>query len=538
MRHLISASVLLAGLVACTGQLPPPPALRVTSPQRGLVQNGPGKVTVTGTAAPGADGARVIRVTVNHVPATLAADGSFSATVDVPPGATLLETTAVTDQGGSAIDARAVEVGELRPIGSTIERAVTASLSTEAFAKLAAVAGPKLRAMDFGALLAPMSFGDSIANAKLTVNKITLSDVKITLTPSDAGLQFSVELDGINVAAKADYSGALVPDGSTNITVTADQATLSGTLAVTPAGVMGFTTKVASPSVKTTNLKLQASGLIGDVVSLIQDNLASTVQKIAQSSAESALQPLINSALGALSGPQHIAVLGRSLDIQATPAALAFSRAGAIVTMNLQAKIAGSESSPGFIYTPNGTPKLDVGNGIQLGLADDLLNQMLAQVHALGVLNLELQQDFGILDEADFKLTVPPMISADRDDGALRLVIGDMIATFSDKGKTIVRTAINAQVDVTVLRGSTPDQIALKFGTAKVFVNVLDDPNNPSEMSSEDVTGAAGAGIGVQLDSLSQFMINVPVPQVAGVTLDNLALHGDAGYLVASGQIH
>src|SRR5262249_43923917 len=157
------------------------------------------------------------------------------------------------------------------------------------------------------------------------------------------------------------------------------------------------------------------------------------VQKIAQSSAESALQPLINSAFGALQGTQHIDVLGRQLDIQATPAALAFSRDGAIVTMNLMAKLAGSESSPGFIFTPNGTPKLDVGNGIQLGLGDDLLNQMLAQVHAIGLLNLKLQQDFGILDEADFKLTVPPMISADRDDGSLRLVLGDMIATFSDK---------------------------------------------------------------------------------------------------------
>ena len=162
---------------------------------------------------------------------------------------------------------------------------------------------------------------------------------------------------------------------------------------------------------------------------------------------------------------------------------------------------------------------------------------MLAQVHALGVLNLDLKQDFGILDEASFKLTVPPMINADSGDGALRLVIGDMIATFSDKGKNR-DAAINAQVDVTVLRGNSPEAIALKFGTAKVFVNVLDDPNNPGEMGSEDVTGAAGAGIGVQLDSLSQFMINVPVPTVEGVKLDSLELHGDAGYLVASGQIH
>ena len=50
-------------------------------------------------------------------------------------------------------------------------------------------------------------------------------------------------------------------------------------------------------------------------------------------------------------------------------------------------------------------------------------------VTALGVLDLSLQQDFGPFDAAQFQLTLPPMISANTSDGAMRLVIGRFLRT-------------------------------------------------------------------------------------------------------------
>jgi hypothetical protein len=289
----------------------------------------------------------------------------------------------------------------------------------------------------------------------------------------------------------------------------------------------------------TTNLGLLASGLAGQILTLLNNNLSSTVQSVTTRSAELALQPLINAALGALAGPQRFDVLGKHLDLQASPSAIAFSRAGALVTINLAAKIAGSESSPGYIFTPNGTPAMAVGNGIQVGLADDLVNELLAEVHAIGLLDLHLKQDFGVFDTADIKLTVPPMISANSADGALRLVLGDMIASFSDHGKEIIRAAVNAQVDLEILRGNDAKEIALKFGKVRLFVNVLDTMTS-DELGDDlsELSGAAATGIGLQLDSLSQFLITVPLPSVAGVSLDNLALRADSGYVMVSGQVH
>lgn len=544
MRNAISPSalVLLATAAACEVSMPPPPDLVVASPHRGMVQSDAGRVMVTGTALPGPTGDPVASVRVNNVPATLAADGSFSALVDVPAGVMLLETVATSAQGASATDARAVQVGQLRPIGTGIDRAVTAALSADAFAKLAAAAGPLIKGTDFTTLLAPLqpmaNLGDSYANVKLSINRLTLGDVAITMVPVDGGLTFSADLTNMNLAATAVYSGYLVPNGSTTIGVTADRITIGATLVVQPNGTDGFTTKLASPSVRTTNLKLQASGLAGSILDLLNDNLASTVQSIITSSSERALQPMINAALGALAGPQHVDVVGKRLELQASPSAVTFTRAGALVTMNVLAKLEGSETSRGYIFTPNGTPAITVGDGIQLGLADDLINQLLAQVHALGLLNINLARDFGVFDNASFKLAIPPMISANTGDGSLRLVLGDMIASFTNDGTPVINAAVNAQVDLEILRGNTAQEIALKFGKVHVHVNVLDAAAMGDGVDATDVSSAAGAGLGVQLDSLSQFLITVPVPAVAGVSFDTLSLRADSGYVLVSGQIH
>lgn len=536
---ILAFLLVVSTLVACTEPLPPPPVLKVTSPQRGLVQSDAGRIVVQGSALPGPSGDPVNAVKVNGVAAKLAADGSFTAVVDLPPGAMLLETVATSNAGASITDARAVQVGQLRPIGAGVDRAVTAALSADAFTRLAAAAGPIIKTTDLSALLAPLqpmaNLGDDFANLKLSITKLTIGDAKITLTPTDGGLTFSAELDALDVAANAAYGGALVPDGTTSVGITADKVTIGGTLVVTPAGTAGFTTTLASPIVRTTNLRLQASGLVGRLFDLLNSQLASTIERVATRSAELALDPLIDSAFGALAGPQRLNVLGRMLNVQASPSAVTFSRAGALVTMNLQILIDGAESSPGYMFTPNGTPAITMTSGIQLGLADDLVNQLLAQIHALGLLNLQLKQDFGVFDTADFKLAMPPMIGAHNGDGSLRLVLGDMVATFTDDGKHVIGAAVNAQVDLEILRGAQPQAIALKFGKVQLFVNVLGDPN---DLAGEDLFGAATAGLNLQLDSLSQFLITLPVPSVAGVSFDSLSVRGDSGYVVVSGQIH
>jgi Glucodextranase, domain B len=541
--HSISLGlVFLATAVACGGQAPPPPVLTVTSPARGLVQSGAGRITVTGTAMPSASGDPVARLTVNGVPAALQPGGSFTTTIDAPNGAMLLETVAVTDKGGSVTDTRAIQSGQLRKVGTGIDRAITAALSADAFTRLSTVAGPLLKTMDLAAMLAPMQpmmiAGDDLANVKLSVTALHFRDTRIALAPVNGGLSFTAAFDGLDVAANVAYSGVLVPDGSTDVAIHADQVTITGTLDVAPAGTTGFATQLIDSTVNTVGLKLSASGLAGQILDLLNSELGSTVQSMVSQSAELAMGPLVNQALGAFAGPQRIDVLGKKLDLQVSPSALTFTPSGALVALDLQALLEGSESSPGYIFTDNGAPAMDARRGFQLGLADDLVNELLAEVHALGLLDLDLHDDYGLFDGAQFHLAMPPMISANTRDGAMRLVIGDMKATFTHHGATVVKAAINAQVDLKIAPAANAQEVALQFGHVDLRVDVLDDAHNPAGASGDDLSGATALGVGIQLDSLSKLLITLPVPSVAGIQLEHLSIGADSGYVMMSGQIH
>jgi hypothetical protein len=324
--------------------------------------------------------------------------------------------------------------------------------------------------------------------------------------------------------------------------MTAEKIVLAGTLVVSSAETQGFALAVNAPTVQMTGLNLQAPGIVGRIVDLLDDNLSATLQKVATKAAETGLAPLLNNALSTLTGPRRFDVLGKTLDLQAAPSGIAFTRDGALVTLNLQASIAGTAAS--YIHIPTGTPAIDVRDGIQLGLSENLLNGMLAQVHAFGLLDLHVEQDYGVFDTIDLHLAMPPMVSANNPDGTLRLMLGDMIATVSDNGNPIVSAAVNAQADLAVGRGSTPEEIALAFGEVKLWLNLLESPaddggapGGPGSMEYE-LQNVAGAGLGVQLESLGELLFTLPTPSVAGVTFDNFAMHADSGYVVVSGQMH
>jgi len=483
-----------------------------------------------------------VNVTVNQAAATLQPDGSFMAMLDAPTGAMLIETVATSDSGASATDVRAVQSGQLRAVGTDIDRAITAAVSAEAFARLSAAAGQLLKTTDIVAALAPfeplVNAGDEVVNLQLSVTGFKVLDSKISLTPVDGGLAFSTELLGLDIAANVAYGGVLVVDGATPVTVHADQIAIAGTLAVTSAGTSGFTTQLVDPQVSTVGLRLSTSGLVGQALDLLNSVLGSATQTVVSSALEAAMEPLLNQALGAAAGPQQVDVMGKKLTLQVAPNAITLTPAGAQVAMNLAVKFDGSEVSPGYIFTDNGVPTMDVTRGLQLGIADDLVNELLAELHAVGALDLTLNQDFGAFDAAQLHFTMPPMISANTRDGAMRLVIGDLVASFTLHGKPVLNAAVNAQVDLAVAPGADARAVALQFGALDVRVNALDDTSSPAGIGMAELSGASSAAITVHLESLSQLMINVPVPAVAGVQLEQLSIGSDSGYVMLSGQVH
>lgn len=545
MRTLSIATtgLLLATAVACESGPGPgrePPLLEVTSPQRAHVQRGTGQLTVTGTVAPSELGHAIEKVYVNNVPAVVGADGAFVATVNVMPGATLIHTVARDASGMEATDTRAVHAGELRPHGANIDRAVAAAISTEAFAKIAAAAGPIIKGLDMGAMLAPMNpmvrsgdeQGEDCLFGRVFIDDIKFSDIRITLVPTIGGLRFNAQIDGLDVPGRARYAVACVT-GNNNVRVRATRVIVGGTLLVTPNGMAGFKTTLDRPTVQITGLDIQASGIPGTIIDML--SLDTAIQGVIARGAERAMEPMLSSALGALGGPKQLNVLGKTITMQVEPAEIEFDRDGGYVTMSTRVLVGGAEGGKGYIYTPNGAPALYPASGFQLGLADDLANDMLAQVQAIGMLDLSQHAPGGTFDNVDVRLTLPPMISADPADGSLRVVLGDVGVTFTNAGRPVGKAAVNARVDVAIEPSADGYGIAVKLGKPEIHVDIVDDVANLTLFEDAHLAKMMEVVLGAQLGSISQLLSGIPLPQVAGLQVRDLSVGSDDGYLIVKG---
>lgn len=541
MRNLLSAVGLTLLASACTSspnQLPDPPVLTITSPQRSLIQDHAGMMLVAGTVTPNPAGVPVKSVMVNNVAATVNVDGTFSAAIQIQPGATLLHTEATDQNGGKATDTRSIEAGNLHAAGSNIANAIAADLSAPAFAKISDVASGLIKQQNFTQLLAPMqpmvNKGGSCLGVKGYLDSLTMTDAHIMLTPVDGGLQFHVEVDGLDVKGHADFHVACI-GGSDHFELTADAVTVDGTLDVAPNGMMGFTTTLMNPQVNVSNLNVSAGGIPQTIIDMLDVN--GIVSFAISKGAEMFMGPMMNQALGALAGPKKLMLMGKTLDVQVAPSSVVFTAQSGLIVLDMQLLIEGSENSKGFIYVDSGMPTMDPGMGMQLGLSANLANEMLAEFTALGGLNLNLPENGGTFDSTTVALTSPPMISANGADGKMKLVLPDMIQTFLLQGQPVAKAALNASIELAIAPASNGYAVAIQLGTPDIQVDVLNDIPNATRFTNDDLASAVKLGLDGQIKTITPLLGGIPLPSFAGIQMHNLSVGADSGYVMVKGEI-
>ncbi len=519
-----------------------PPVLKVTSPDRGTLQGAAGLVTVKGTVTPNDAGTLVDTVMVNNVPAVVGSDGSFIAEVQIEQGASLINTVATDKAGGVASDTRSVRAGQIMKVGSTVKSAITAALSTDSFAKISNAAGPMIKGLDIKSMLAPMNpmqhagdeNGEDCLFDRVYVDDFQFTNVVIGLVPVSGGLSFSAEIDGLNVPAHARYAVACIT-GTENLNVAASKIVVSGTLLVSPNGMNGFTTQLASPNVDIEGLNIDASGLPGTILDMIDFNAVMTY--VGEKGAELAMGPIVNKVLGGLAGPQTLDLLGKTITVQVAPSAIDFDETGATLALDTSMLIAGSESSPGFVFTDNGLPTMDSSQGFQLGLADDLMNEMMSEVQALGMLNLSMPAEGGSFDGTAVSMAFAPMVSADPADGKMKIVLPDMTATFTNAGTPVAQAAINAMIELAVVPANNGYGVAVQLGTPTISVDVLDTIANTTRFEDGDLSKAVEACLGEQIASISKLLTGIPIPSIANMRMKDLSIGSDTGYVMVKGGL-
>jgi hypothetical protein len=540
MRHSFLVT-LVSSITACAvGPTPDPPLLQVTSPARSLIQDRAGSIVVSGTVAPNPTGAAISDVLVNGVRAEVRG-GSFTATIDVPIGATLIHTVARDEAGGTATDTRSVLAGERRAPGSNIEGAVAASISATAFAKLANIATAAVKQANLTALIKPMNpvahsgdeAGPDCLYAQGFVDSATIADAKITLVPVTGGLQVSATFAQPRITGHTLHAVACA-DGSSNFVITADSATLSGVLKLATDGMNGFAGEIAEPVVQMPGLDITATNFPDALLDVLP--LERIVEAVAPLVVKSFVNPRLNEALGTLSGPQTIGAGEQTLTVQVAPRSIAFNAGGASALLDVKMLIAGAENAQGFTFTPNGTPDLASGGGLALGIADDLANDALAQLAATGLLNLNLKQEGADFNTAKVTATTPPVIAADGADGKLRVIVPDLMVTFLDRDVPVARAAVNAEIPIAVVPAGN-GAIAVDLGTPGIAIDMLDDLAGftlpPDSEFRRTITLAAGG----QKASIADTLKSIPLPKLPGIELSDVSVGGDDGYVLAKTKI-
>jgi hypothetical protein len=542
----------LTALSACSDQQynpdgpavdPNAPRIEITSPDYGTFAGDVAMVEVKGTAS---DDTAVASVTVNDVPAALAADGTWDVMVPVTPGTRLLHAVATDSSGNTGNATRAVVAGTTTPIATKVNNAITASLSAQTFDAIGRGASTYLTTADLESLisasnpLVDVGGGPDCLYGMGSVTSIALgSATKVTLTPQVGGLYLDAELDAPDIGMHLDYAAACI-DGSRDITISATHISVTGMMSVGVASGQ-FAITLDSPNVTITGFDAELGGIPGAVVDLLDLNAA--MGPIVGWATEKFVTPAINTALAGLNTAKTISVLGTPVDINVTPATINFDTTGAIVELNTSFRAHGDDASPGFVELQDLTPSMSTAHGFELAVASNAANQLFGSFWAAKGMEATIPLTTGdyatlgqLYDSVQLSAKVPPFVDASGD--SLKLTIGDLMATFMSGEIAVTQIAVNAEVDLQVKTDPMTGDVRLDVGTPTTYVDVLDQ----GVMGANELSNA-------QFDAITSFALSrivaygsgavgaIPMPSVGGVSVKDVSIAEQVGYLVVDGDV-
>lgn len=524
---------------------PNAPRVTITTPARGTIAGDVQTVTVTGTAT---DDVGVTSLTINGASVPVGSDGSFTATVPVTPGTNLLHAIASDASGNQGTATRAVVAGPMTAIANPVTNGLTAALSAQTFAAIGRGAANYITSGD---LATTLEAGNPVINdgapngpdclyAQGSITSFTVGGATIGMVPQTGGLALDGELDNVFIGMHLNYAAACI-NGSRDITISASHVSVTGNLAI---GIDnsngGFAIALNNSNVNFTGLDIELGGLLGEIADML--DLNTSLGPIIAWAAEKFVVPSLNTAFAGLNKTDSVTVLGRTIDITVKPATIDFSSAGAIVGLDTTLRAEGDSKSPGFVSIPSTPPVMDASQGFQLAVAQNAANQLFGSLWASGGLdqNIDLSNgsygNLGTLYNAvDVTTAVPPFVDATGD--GLVLTIGDLLGSFQNNGDVVTSVAINAQVDLKVTSDAT-GAMKLDVGTPTVYVDVDDTGvDGANELSNEQFQAILSFAVSRVIAVGSGSVGAIPLPSVGGVSVTNLTIGEQTGYVVVQGAV-
>ena len=534
--RVIAISLVIAGCSTTAANTPP--TLDVTSPDRGTLSQD-GQVTVTGSVT----GSTALHVTVNGTDTPIAADGTFSAPITLPPGLDLVETHVIDANNNDVRDVRAVLTGTLAAADGKVAAPVGARAGTGALTAIGNTMADAAKAIDFTQAVQSLNpiYNDSgCLGAVINVTDVGLSDIDVAITPHVGALTTEVVLDNVVVHLHASFRVACI-GGSTTITLKATKAHVKGDLGVAVTSGK-LATSLPNASVTLDGFSLDIGGIPGALEDLVKGKVQDGVQSALTSVVRSKVPPIANTTLASLLAKPYTAmVLGQQVKATVTPTQASVSLAGLYVAVDTHLTVTGGEGGM-YLTAPAKISEavMSTDRGIGVAIAGDAVNQMFAGLWATKALDQKFTTASvpalaAILDpdasSVSLELKLPPTATIGTN---LALAVGDVIITVADaSGAQLQQIALS--LSTTLSAGPTQSgKLDLQLGTPTVYAQVLaqsDDIARP--LTDDQVEGLVTAVWGILGPAAGGALNKLPMPTIDSIQLGEPKVSANGGFVVA-----
>jgi hypothetical protein len=523
----------------------PPPTLEVTEPARATFAE-TDTVVVRGHADAAAG---LAEVRVNGQPADLASDGSFSLTLEVSDTLTLIETVAVDEYGTETVDARAVMAGNLVEQSTPVADAMAAHVSEGAMAGFGDMISDFANGTDWEELalsLNPIAtLGSGCNSLRADVTSVSHGSIGLTTRAAAGGIRVGLRINNLRVTGRGE-ARALCVTGGLSFTITADSYELGGL--VVPGFVRGaLDVSIQNVTSQFQNFRVSASGVPG----LIEDQFQATVRdrlaNMLRDTIQNEVPALAREFLAEFSSNQFdFEVLGQPIRMQVRPTDMSWTAQGGTIVLESSADVPGLG---GGVYLANPQARPDPGStggsGLEVAIAADAINQLLAAIWHSGVLEETLLPDEASalgailgqeIGSATATMLLPPIVTFDGQNEISRITLGDVvIEAFGPGGDSLVKFVLSAEIEITVGQRSDGG-LRLRTGASRVLAQVLERAPGvrATGPALTSVVELIVPQVGRQVQSLFDV---IPIPGLPGGEIGSPVIKPHDGYIVAGGEV-
>jgi len=513
-----------------------------------------GQVVVSGHAQD--EGSGVATVVINGVTAELGSDGTFTATVPLSEGMTLIDSIVTDRAGNSDGDLRAILSGQMAEQGTNIEDALVAEIGPNTLDLLGTAVSDLALNTDFGAVGAAFNplvdVGNSCAGVELDLQTVDMSDVAMSLQPTANGVDVRIVVANVDVDTRANYKiGCFGGGGSATVNLSANEFVLTGTLAASIKGSGDIAVGLSNLQTSFVGFDLDVGSIPDVIVNLfnglaenaVKDQLSNQITALVPSQGEQFLADFVGRSYG-------VDVIGDTLNIDVVPTEIAMSDTGIRIRVDGKSEFSGVSGASYLVSSKPAPTTANIGNStggkaLSVALADDVANQALAGLWASGQIEAlmeplirgKLQDLLGDgAEEVVVTLSLPPIVTTDATTSAVHLSIGDLMVKATNSSETLVEFAISAQIDLTL--EDNGQGIALVTDAANIRGKVIEKSSSITlNLGDDTVAAIAELAINEVSGQSDAILAALPLPSFGAIMASTPEVKALEGYLVLSADL-